>query len=168
MLFSRLLNKLLRPHLMMMLMLVTVGVGVIKLRAKLMVPFLQKPSMLSMQCLRTCTSSVLVQMQAWLVILCLLLTGPLTLCKKESQVKLKKMAFSHEKSRKSHKKNRLFLDFSWLKTIFFDLTWLSFLQRFRHEGERIWGLLISTRVQQYNKGSQVWGYKLPSMPDLYT
>ena len=60
---------------MMMLMLVTVGVGVIKLRAKLMVPFLQKPSMLSMQCLRTCTSSVLVQMQAWLVILCLLLTG---------------------------------------------------------------------------------------------
>ena len=97
---------------MMMLMLVTVGVGVIKLRAKLMVPFLQKPSMLSMQCLRTCTSSVLVQMQAWLVILCLLLTGPLTLCKKESQVKLKKMAFSHEKSRKSHKKNRLFLDFS--------------------------------------------------------
>ena len=55
---------------------------------------------------------------------------PFILCKKESQVKLKKMAFSHEKSRKSHKNNRLFLDFSWLKAVFFDFTWLSVLQSF--------------------------------------
>ena len=133
-----------------------------------MVPFLQKPSMLSMQCLRTCTSSVLVQMQAWLVILCLLLTGPLTLCKKESQVKLKKMAFSHEKSRKSHKKNRLFLDFSWLKTIFFDLTWLSFLQSMM---DQIWcwehthplGLLAQQAIHFHQIQHQV---QLPQLHPL--
>ena len=53
------------------------------------------------------------------------------LCKKESQVKSEKMAFSQEKSTKSQgkvKKYWLFVDFSWLKAVFFDFTWLSFLQ----------------------------------------
>ena len=55
-----------------------------------------------------------------------------TLCKKESQVKSEKMAFSQEKSTKSQYFLTfpwLFVDFSWLKAIFFDFTWLSFLQR---------------------------------------
>ena len=45
-----------------------------------------------------------------------------TLCKKESQEKSKKMAFSHEKSRKSHKKHWTFHDwkpFFWLFLTFF-------------------------------------------------
>ena len=54
------------------------------------------------------------------------------LCKKESQVKSEKKAFSQEKSTKSQgkvKKYWRFVDFSWLKANFFDFTWLSFLQR---------------------------------------
>ena len=42
---------------------------------------------------------------------------PLTLCKKESQVKSKKKAFSQEKSTKSH----YFLTFCWLQAIFWTL-----------------------------------------------
>ena len=50
------------------------------------------------------------------------------LCKKESQVKSKKMAFSHEKVKEKSQKTDFSFDFSWLKAIFFDFTWLSFLQ----------------------------------------
>ena len=55
-----------------------------------------------------------------------------SLCKKESQVKSEKTAFSQEKSTKSQYFLTfpwLFVDFSWLKAIFFDFTWLSFSQR---------------------------------------
>ena len=58
-------------------------------------------------------------------------TSLLKLCKKESQVKSKKTAFSQEKLTKSQgkvKKYWLFVHFSWPKAIFFDFTWLSFLQ----------------------------------------
>ena len=51
------------------------------------------------------------------------------LCKKESQVKSEKMAFSQQKSTKSQgkvKKYWLFVDFCWLKAVFSGFTWLSF------------------------------------------
>ena len=36
-------------------------------------------------------------------------------------------------------------------------------------GEGILSLLAATKVQlQYDERSQVWGYKVPSKPDLYT
>ena len=66
------------------------------------------------------------------------------LCKKESQVKSEKTAFSQEKSTKSQgkvKKYWLFVDFSWLKAIFFDFTWLSFLQRMRCVVSMFYGLI---------------------------
>ena len=56
----------------------------------------------------------------------------LTLCKKESQLQSKKNGFQ---SREVKEKSIfltffwLFLDFSWLKSIFFDCNWLSFSQR---------------------------------------
>ena len=51
------------------------------------------------------------------------------LCKKESQVKSKKKQLLVNKSQQKVNIFWLFLDFSWLKAIFFDYTWLSFLQR---------------------------------------
>ena len=42
----------------------------------------------------------------------------------------------------------------------------------RDQARGEWGslsLLAATKVQlQYDERSQVWGYKVPSMPDLYT
>ena len=60
----------------------------------------------------------------------------ITLCKKESQVKSEKTAFSQEKSTKCQYFLTFpwhFVDFSWLKAIYSDFTWLSFLQRITTE-----------------------------------
>ena len=67
--------------------------------------------------------------QFWFLYFCTFgqsIVSALSLCKKESQVKSKKMAFRQEKSRKSQK----ILTFCWLfltKSHFFNFTWLSFL-----------------------------------------
>ena len=80
----------------------------------------------------------------------------LNLCKKESQVKSKKTAFSQEQSTKSQgkvKKYWLFVDFSWLRAVFSDFTWLSFLQR----------LMCDKGTIVYNL--KPWGGPLPAVLD---
>ena len=61
----------------------------------------------------------------------LMLVLQMILCKKESQLQSKKNGFQSRKVKEQSKKsqkNWLFLDFSWLKSFFFDCNWLSFFQ----------------------------------------